>query len=161
MWKRKLIKDRDNHVFYGSHVSLQFRYDCLPRRFTQQDKPSCWLSYAFLQRFVTVQCDEDISKHIHPHRSKYSNTLYLCRTWLQGPHGAHTKHYSLITFHKSLQRWGGCCANPANPTLSEFSKRWSRMVLKNPARNLNFLCKAAFWIKCKKAWAGHQKRLCL
>jgi hypothetical protein len=39
--ERKLIKDGDNHAFCGSHVGLQFRYDCLPLRFTQQDKPSC------------------------------------------------------------------------------------------------------------------------
>lgn len=95
---------------------------------------------------------------IHPHRWKYSNTLYLCGNCLQGPHSADTQRYSLITFHKPLQQLGDRCANPAIAACSECG---NRTVLGNPAPNTNFECNAAWWIKGKEAWAGHQKGLCL
>lgn len=95
---------------------------------------------------------------IHPHRSKYSNTLYLCSTWLQGPHSADTQHYSLITFHKPLQRLGDRCANPAITACSQWG---NRVVLGNPILSLNFKCNAVWWIKGKEALAGYQKGLCL
>jgi hypothetical protein len=95
---------------------------------------------------------------IHPHRSKYSNILYLCSTWLQGPHSADTQHYSLITFHKPLQRLGDCCANPAITVCSEWG---NRMVLGNPAPSVNIKCNTAWWIKGKNAWRGYQQGLCL
>ena len=91
---------------------------------------------------------------IHPYRSKYSNTLYLCSTWPQGPHSADTQHYSLITFRKPLQPLGDRCANPA---ITACFQCRNRMVLGKPATSLNFKCNATWWIKGKEAWAAIRK----